>query len=56
MHGYSALKKDVIRGTWVAQSLKCLTLDLSSGQELRVMSRSLALGPTLGVDSMRRRI
>ena len=29
-------KTDLCRGTWVAQSVKCLTLDLSSGHELMV--------------------
>ena len=34
-----------VRGAWVAQSIKHLTLDLSSGLDLRVVSSS----PTLGV-------
>ena len=36
-------------GTWVAQSVKHLTLDLSSGLDLRVVSSSPMLGmkPTL---------
>ena len=36
-------------GTWVAQSVERLTLDLSSGPDLRVMSSSPALGSTLGI-------
>ena len=39
------------RGTWVAQSVKPPTLDLSSGLDLKVMSSSPVLGSTLGVES-----
>ena len=38
----------LVRGTWLAQSVKPPTLDLSSGLDLRVMSSSPALGSTLG--------
>ena len=37
------------KGTWVAQWVKHLTLDLSSGLDLRVVSSSPMLGSTLGV-------
>ena len=36
----SLIKMQNFRGTWVAQSVKCLTLDLSSSLDLRVMSSS----------------
>ena len=36
------------RGTWVAQSVKHLTLDLSSGLDFRIMSSSPTLGLGLG--------
>jgi len=42
------LKK--IRGTSVAQSVKHLTVDLSSGPDLRVMSSSSMLGSMLGME------
>ena len=34
----------------MAQSVKCLTLDFSSGLDLRVMSSSPALGSMLGME------
>jgi len=37
-------------GAWVAQSVKHLTLDLSSGLDLWVMSSNPVLGSTLGVE------
>ena len=37
-----------VRGAWLAQSVKCLTLDLSSGLDLRVVSWGSALGSALG--------
>uniref|UniRef100_A0A8I3RZ56 Uncharacterized protein n=1 Tax=Canis lupus familiaris TaxID=9615 RepID=A0A8I3RZ56_CANLF len=37
----------LMRGTWVAQVIKCPTLDLSSGFGLRAVD----LGPVLGLDS-----
>ena len=37
------------RGTWVAWSVKCPTLDLSSGLELTVMSSNPMLGSMLGM-------
>ena len=38
-------------GTWVAQSVvKILTLDFSSGPDLRVLGLSPMLGTTLGVE------
>ena len=36
-------------GAWVAQLVKCLTLDFSSGLDLRVVSSSPALGSVPGV-------
>jgi len=39
------------RDAWVAQTVKCLTLDLSSGLDLRVLSSSPALGSMLGMES-----
>ena len=37
-------------GTWVAQSFKCLILDLGSGIDLMVMSSSPMLGSMLGIE------
>ena len=37
-------------GAWVAQSVKCRTLDLSSDLDLRVVSSSPRLGSTLGME------
>ena len=37
-------------GTWMAQSVKRPTLDLSSGLDLRVMSSSPVLGSTLSTE------
>jgi len=37
-------------GTWEAQSVKRLTLDLNSGLDLRVVSSSPTLGSTLGME------
>lgn len=34
-----------VRGTWVAQSVKCPTLDLSSGLDLRVVGSSPLWAP-----------
>ena len=39
-----------ILGAWVAQSVKCRTLDLSSDLDLRVVSSSPRLGSTLGME------
>ena len=33
-----------MRGVWVAQWVKCLTLDFSSGDDLRTMTLSYSLG------------
>ena len=41
----------VHQGAWVAQVVKCPTLDLSSGLDLRVISLSPALGSVLGVEA-----
>ena len=45
----SSLKNQILGGAWVAQSVKCLTLDLSSGFDLKVVISSLMLGSMLGV-------
>ena len=37
-------------GAWEAQSVKCLTLDLSAGSDLRVVSSGGELGSTLGME------
>ena len=39
-------------GTWVAQSLKCPTLDFSSGHDLTVMRLSSTLGSVMTVQSL----
>ena len=38
--------------TWVAQSIKCLTLDFSSGHDFTVSEMSLTLGSALTVWSL----
>ena len=43
--------KFIGRATWVAQSGKHLTLDCSSGHDLRVLSLSPTLGSTLSRES-----
>ena len=43
--------KSIFRGTWGAQSVKPLTLDLGSGQDLRVMGLSPASGSALSTES-----
>ena len=52
-HNLSALHfpyvKKKMAGTWMAQLVEHLTLDLSSGPDLRVMSLSPTLGSVLGV-------
>ena len=35
------------RGAWLAQSVKCLTLDFGSVYDLRIVGSSLALGSAL---------
>ena len=37
-------------GTWVAQSVECLTLDLSLDLDFRVMSSSPAIGSMPGIE------
>ena len=41
---------DRYRGTWVAQSVECLTLDCGSGHDPRVVGSSPTLGSTLSVE------
>ena len=48
-NGYLYLKEGW-RGTWVAQSVKHLTLDFSSGHDLRVVRPSPALDSVLGME------
>ena len=45
------LFKRIHGGAWVAQSVQRLTLDLSWGFDLRVMSSSPALGSTLSMEA-----
>jgi len=42
-------------GAWVAQLVKHLTFDLSSGFDLRVMSSSPMLGSVLGVEPTKKK-
>jgi len=39
------------RGTWVAQSVECLTLDFSLGHDFRVLGSSPESGSMLSVQS-----
>ena len=39
-----------LRGTWVAQSVKSVTLDFGSGHDLRAIKLSLMSGSTLGME------
>ena len=45
--GLEQVRRITERGGWVAQSVECLTLDLSSGLHLRVVSSSPVLASTL---------
>ena len=45
----SHLKKQT-RGTWVAQSVKRLTLDFGLGHDLTVVRSNLVLGSVLGME------
>ena len=38
-------------GAWVAQSVKCLTLDFNLGHDLRVVRLTTALGSELSAES-----
>ena len=44
-------KSMLFRGTWVAQSVKLLSLDLSSGLDFRVVSSSPTSGSMLSGES-----
>ena len=46
----SNIKRIKSRGAWVAQAVKHLTLDLSSGLDLRVVSSKRSLGSMPGVE------
>ena len=41
---YKSKIQVICGGTWVAKSVKCQTLDFSSGHDLRVLRSSLKLG------------
>ena len=43
-------KRINIKGTWAAQFVEGLTLDVSSGLDLTVVSLSTMLGSTLGME------
>ena len=45
----SSLKNQILGAAWVAQLVKCPTLDLSSSFDLKVVISSLMLGSMLGV-------
>ena len=45
-----AASKMYMEGTWVAQSVECMTLDLGSGHDLRVVGSSPVSGSTLSMD------
>lgn len=49
---YMALKSNIIRGAWVAWSVKHLNLDLdfSSGHHLRAVKSTPTSGSVLGMD------
>ena len=57
MSGVSALpelsgsKHGTKRGTWMVQSVQHLTLDFSSGRDLKVVGSSLMSGSELSVES-----
>ena len=43
---------NILRGAWVAQLFKCLTLDFSSGHHLTVERLSPKLGSVLSLESI----
>ena len=45
-------KRFLFRGAWVAQSVKCATLDFGSGQDLLVVRSSPEWGSTPTVQSL----
>ena len=45
---FTSIKLAMIKGAWVAQSVKRPTLDLASDHDLVVLRSSLGLGSTLG--------
>jgi len=45
------LKNSLMRGAWVAQSVRHLTLDFGSGHDLRVMRSSPASGSAQAMES-----
>ena len=47
----TSLKTQIPRGAWVAQLLRCLTLDFGSGPDPRVVRSSLVLGTQSAWDS-----
>ena len=46
------LLKSASCGTWVTQSVMCLTLDFHSGHDLRVLGSSPMSGSMLGIKSI----
>lgn len=50
MRKIASLIKRAKGGTYVDQSVKCMTLDVGSGLDLRVMSSSSMLGSKLGME------
>ena len=50
--GVKSIFKNVdVRDAWVAQSVECLTLDLVSGRDPRIMGLSPTVGSMLSVES-----
>ena len=47
------LKVLKVRGAWMVEYLKCLTLNLGSGLNLKVMDSGPALGSMLGMEPSR---
>ena len=47
----TVLKRLPRRGTWVAQLIECLTLDVGSGCDPRVMRSSPTLGSVLSMEA-----
>ena len=46
---HRVVQNDIFQDAWVAQSVKCATLDFSSGHDPRVMGSSSASGSVLSV-------
>ena len=50
MDNVNIFKNSRTEGAWVAQSVECLTLDFSSGHDLRVVGSSPASGSVLSTE------